>query len=222
MVNTAPLLSVEQVSYSWQGKRLLAPVSFTLRQGEFLWLTGPSGAGKSTLLKIIASLLEPGGGSIRFNGRPISEIKPETYRQQVSYCFQSPRLFGHSVYDNLALPYQIRQQSPQRPALVASLQRLDLPAGMLDAPITQLSGGEMQRVALLRNLQFPPAVLLLDEVTSALDDANKQRVQQLIEHQVEQGVAVVWISHDTREMANGSRVLTLSPVSTEGALNEPA
>lgn len=198
-----------------QGKTLLAPVSFELHKGEFLWLTGPSGAGKTTLLKIIASLLDASGGEVRFNGQPMVELKPEQYRQQVSYVFQTPQLFGRTVYDNLVLPYQIRQQPADRQHLGAELERLGLSSEMLDTPIDQLSGGEKQRVALLRNVQFPPEILLLDEISSALDDANKQRVAQLIDLLVARGSAAIWISHDSAETGDGRRRLRLSPPTTE-------
>ncbi len=91
---------------------ILDSVSFTLGEGEFKLITGPSGCGKSTLLKIISSLMDPTSGNLYFDGRAIAEMSPEAYRKQVSYCFQTPALFGNTVYDNLALPYQIRQQSP--------------------------------------------------------------------------------------------------------------
>lgn len=204
-----------------QGKTLLSPVSFELHKGEFLWLTGPSGAGKSTLLKIIASLLDASGGEVRFNGQPIVELKPEQYRQRVSYVFQTPQLFGRTVYDNLSLPYQIRQQAISRQHLGEELTRLGLPPAMLDTPIDQLSGGEKQRVALLRNVQFPPDILLLDEISSALDDENKQRVSQLIDQQVTRGSAAIWISHDSVETDDGRRRIRLSPAAAESQ-HEPA
>lgn len=210
-----PLLDVREVSLVRQGKTLLSPVSFELHKGDFLWLTGPSGAGKSTLLKIIASLLDASGGEVWFNGQPIIELKPEQYRQRVSYVFQTPQLFGRTVYDNLSLPYQIRQQPVDRQHLGYELERLGLPSAMLDTAIDQLSGGEKQRVALLRNVQFPPDILLLDEISSALDDTNKQRVAQLIDHLVTQGSAAIWISHDSAETDDGRRRLRLSPAPTE-------
>lgn len=198
-----------------QGKTLLSPVSFELHKGEFLWLTGPSGAGKSTLLKIIASLIDASGGEVRFNGQPIIELKPEQYRQRVSYVFQTPQLFGRTVYDNLSLPYLIRQQAVSRQHLGEELTRLGLPPAMLDTPIDQLSGGEKQRVALLRNVLFPPDILLLDEISSALDDENKQRVAQLVGEQVARGSAAIWISHDSVETDDGRRRIRLSPAATE-------
>ncbi|MDI9219335.1 iron ABC transporter ATP-binding protein FetA [Pantoea sp. EA-12] len=211
MTTDFPLLDVQGITYAVQGRTLLAPVSLQLQAGDFLLLTGPSGSGKSTLLKILASLLAPTAGQIRFKNRDINSLRAEHYRQQVSYCFQTPQLFGDTVYDNLALPWQIRQQRPSRDTLIASLASVHLTADMLDKKVDQLSGGEKQRVGLLRNLQFLPKVLLLDEVTSALDEENKAVIQNLIQQQVEQQqLAVVWISHDPKEIGEAKNVLRLT------------
>lgn len=217
MSRTSLLLDVQDVSYVQDGTTLLAPVSLQLNQGEFVLLTGPSGSGKSTLLKIIASLLEPTTGDIQFKGRSINELKPESYRQQVSYCFQTPALFGATVYDNLALPWQIRQKKVDHEKLKDWLKKVNLPVEMLTKKTEQLSGGEKQRVALLRNLQFLPDVLLLDEITSALDEENKQAINQLVAGLVkDSGVAVIWISHDTTEINQAQRVVTLQPPVRKG------
>lgn len=222
MSHTSRLLDVQDICFAQGGTLLLAPVSLTLNVGEFILLTGPSGSGKSTLLKIIASLLEPSGGEVIFKGQPVSSIKPESYRQQVSWCVQTPALFGDTVYDNLALPWKIRQKKVDVAVLKHWLKQVNLAETMLDKKIEQLSGGEKQRVALLRNLQFLPDVLLLDEITSALDAENKQLIHQLIAGLVkEQGVAVLWISHDSAEMSQAQRVITL-PLPGGRAKNESA
>jgi len=205
-----PLLDVQNVGYSQQGVELLAPVSFQLNAGEQLCLTGPSGSGKSTLLKIIASLLEPTSGALRFQGDAVARLRPERYRRQVSYCFQTPTLFGETVRDNLAFPWRIREKKADATLMRRWLERVRLPGEILDKPVGQLSGGEKQRIALLRNLQFPPTVLLLDEVTSALDEENKRVIADLIKETAsEQGTAIIWITHDTAEISRASRLLTL-------------
>ncbi len=79
-------------------------MQINLQAGDFKLITGPSGCGKSTLLKIVASLISPTQGTIKFQGKDINAILPETYRQQVSYCTQTPTLFGQTVYDNLVFP----------------------------------------------------------------------------------------------------------------------
>lgn len=208
---SSALLRVQDVSFSLDGNLLLQPTSFDLARGEFLLLTGPSGCGKSTLLKILSSLQDPTDGQIFLEDKNIRDFKPEFYRQQVSYCFQTPVLFGQTVEDNLALPYQIRGKRPDRKHLAEWLTRVNLSADMLDKEVNSLSGGEKQRVALLRNLQFLPKVLLLDEVTSALDEENRQTVNALVAEWVKQeGLAVIWVTHDSNEIRHAQRVITLT------------
>lgn len=98
------LLQVNNVGYQVGTTKILNNISFDLHPGEFKLITGPSGCGKSTLLKIIASLLSPNSGEILFVGEDIATLNPEHYRQQVSYCAQTPALFGDTVYDNLIFP----------------------------------------------------------------------------------------------------------------------
>ncbi|MBD8142948.1 iron efflux ABC transporter ATP-binding subunit FetA [Pantoea agglomerans] len=216
MDRVSPLLDVKDVAFSVGDRQLLKPVSLQLYQGDCVLLTGPSGSGKSTFLKILASLITPTSGQLFFRNSEITTLKAEAYRQQVSYCFQTPQLFGQTVYDNLALPWQIRRQKPQRDKLVAALESVNLSPEMLNKPVEQLSGGEKQRVGLLRNLQFMPEVLLLDEVTSALDEENRLSVLSLINRiSAEEKVAVVRISHDVNDIQQAEQVLRLEPPEKE-------
>lgn len=210
------LLNVQDVAFSVGDRQLLKPVSLQLYQGDCVLLTGPSGSGKSTFLKILASLITPTSGQLFFRNSDITTLRAEAYRQQVSYCFQTPQLFGQTVYDNLALPWQIRRQKPQRDKLVAALESVNLSGDVLNKPVEQLSGGEKQRVGLLRNLQFMPEVLLLDEVTSALDEENRLSVLSLINRiSAEEKVAVVRISHDVNDIQQAEQVLRLEPPEKE-------
>lgn len=216
MDRVSPLLDVKDVAFSVGDRPLLKPVSLQLYQGDCVLLTGPSGSGKSTFLKILASLIIPTSGQVFFRNSEVTTLKAEAYRQQVSYCFQTPQLFGQTVYDNLALPWQIRRQKPQRDKLVAALESVNLSPDMLNKPVEQLSGGEKQRVGLLRNLQFMPEVLLLDEVTSALDEENRLSVLSLINRiSAEEKVAVVRISHDVNDIQQAEQVLRLEPPEKE-------
>ena len=212
MTESNAILRLDNVGFQADGVTILNEMSFQLRAGEFKLITGPSGCGKSTLLKIIASLLSPTAGSIFFAGKNINDLTPETYRQQVSYCAQTPALFGDSVYDNLIFPWQIRQKQPDPKALGADLARFGLAKNTLEKSINELSGGEKQRVSLIRNLQFLPQVLLLDEITSALDESNKKNVNEIIHRYAsEKNIAVLWVTHDSNEIAHADEVITLQP-----------
>ena len=120
------ILRLEGVGFKTDDAVILNNIDLRIAAGEFKLITGPSGCGKSTLLKIIASLLSPTSGEIFFNDKDIATLSPENYRQQVSYCAQTPALFGDSVYDNLVFPWQIRNKQPDPKALVADLERFGL------------------------------------------------------------------------------------------------
>lgn len=206
------LLQVNNVGYQVGTTKILNNISFDLRPGEFKLITGPSGCGKSTLLKIIASLQSPTSGKILFSGEDITTLNPENYRQHVSYCAQTPALFGDTVYDNLIFPWQIRQQRPDPGAFLADLARFQLPETILAKNINELSGGEKQRISLIRNLQFLPQVLLLDEITSALDESNKRNVNEIIHHYArDKQTGVLWVTHDKDEINHADEIIPLMP-----------
>ncbi|MFK3660141.1 iron efflux ABC transporter ATP-binding subunit FetA [Scandinavium sp. NPDC088450] len=206
------LLQVSQLGFMSGETSLLNNINLRLCEGQFTLITGPSGCGKSTLLKIIASLLSPTSGSIHFCGEDILQLSPEAYRQQVSYCAQTPALFGETVYDNLIFPWQIRDKRPEPEHLLADLVRFNLPEDTLQKSIHSLSGGEKQRISLIRNLQFLPKVLLLDEITSALDESNKHNVNEIIHRYVkEKNIGVLWVTHDKDEISHADDVITLKP-----------
>ena len=152
MKDNSAILTIADVGYRVGDTTILENVSFTVSPGEFRLITGPSGCGKSTLLKIIASLLSPTSGRIFFDGKDIATLSPEHYRQQVSYSVQTPALFGETVYDNLIFPWQIRHQTPDPARLIADLERFGLSQETLTKSVSELSGGEKQRVAIGRAL----------------------------------------------------------------------
>ena len=149
------ILRLEGVGFKTDDAVILNNIDLQIAAGEFKLITGPSGCGKSTLLKIIASLLSPTSGEIFFNDKDIATLSPEHYRQQVSYCAQTPALFGDSVYDNLVFPWQIRNKQPDPKALVADLERFGLADNTLEKSINELSGGEKQRVSFCCLMKLP-------------------------------------------------------------------
>ena len=197
MQENSPLLQLQNVGYLAGDTKILNNINFSLRAGEFKLITGPSGCGKSTLLKIVASLISPTSGTLLFEVEDVSTLKPEIYRQQ---------------YDNLIFPWQIRNRQPDPAIFLDFLERFALPDSILTKNIAELSGGEKQRISLIRNLQFMPKVLLLDEITSALDESNKHNVNEMIHRYVrEQNIAVLWVTHDKDEINHADKVITLQP-----------
>ncbi|CAH0418083.1 ABC transporter ATP-binding protein [Periweissella ghanensis] len=202
------LFDLNHVSIIRDQKHLLADINLTINAGDYLTITGPSGSGKSTLVKALAALIDPDEGVLNYNGQDILQLDPIKYRREVSYCVQQPTLFGNTVRDNFAFPYQIRKQKFDPAAVEKYLAQVQLPASYLDQPIEKLSGGERQRIALLRNILFDPRVLILDEVTTGLDSENKAIIHDLINHlNHDKHITIIQITHDTEEIAMANRLI---------------
>ena len=190
-------------------KVILEEISLSVEAGEHLTITGPSGSGKSSLLKLLAALVSPSSGRIVYQGRDLEDLDPVTYRKEVSYCFQQPVLFGQTVRDNMAFPFEIRHLPFDQERVLAALARLNLGPEFLEKPIKELSGGEKQRVALVRNLLFEPKVLLLDEVSSGLDEKTKTLLRTFLTDLHQAGVTLIEVTHDQREIETAGRLLTI-------------
>lgn len=200
-------LQAQEVSYKIKEQTIIAGLSLEIERGNHMTITGPSGGGKSTFLKLLASLLTPTEGQILFHGKDIAKLAPEEYRKKVSYCFQQPSLFGETVRDNFLLPYEIRKKEFNPKHGMTLLKQLELPAEYLDKKITELSGGEKQRVALIRNVLFLPEVLLLDEVTAGLDEESKKIVNQwLLKLNQTEGITLIRVTHDSEEIAQSKEI----------------
>ncbi len=125
--------------------------------------------------------------------------------------FQNATLFDQTVRDNVSFPYEIREKEFDEEKCTAMLERVKLDRSYLDKPIKDLSGGEKQRVALVRNLLFQPEVLLLDEVTSSLDAENKEIIYSMLDELNEkESITILSVTHDEREIDKADRVLTIT------------
>lgn len=196
------LLDINNLTFVSEGNTILDDIQCTIEKGDFLSITGPSGSGKSTLLKIIATILSKTSGEIAYKGTPLEDFEATAYRKEVSYCFQTPVLFGKTVRDNLEFPYEIRKVAFDSEKAIAYLKSVGLPEEYLDKSINSLSGGEKQRIALIRNVLFQPEILLLDEVTSALDEANRQIIWEWLRDMREHSdMTILMVSHNEEEAA---------------------
>lgn len=190
------ILKISNVKYSSDKDEIIKGINLTVEKGDCISIVGQSGSGKSTFLKMLSDLISPTGGSIYYNGKDYKEINPIELRRKISYCIQIPYLFGESVYENLAFPFEIRNTSVDEDEILKLLELLKLDKSYLNKKVDALSGGEKQRIALIRNLLSKPDILLLDEVTSGLDKENTKIVQSLIKKINEEGMTILWITHD--------------------------
>lgn len=204
------LLEFENLSYVKEGKNIIEKISLIVEKGDFISIVGSSGSGKSTFLKLCCHLISPTGGEILYKGKAMMQYNPMDLRKSISYCFQIPHLFGDIVEDNLLFPYSIRGLTMDIERVNELLLKFNLDKKILKEEIKNLSGGEKQRVALIRTLLFSPEIILLDEVTSALDVENTQIVESVINSLNKEGATVLWITHSpeqSRRYAN--KLLTI-------------
>ncbi|MBU5226144.1 ATP-binding cassette domain-containing protein [Clostridium senegalense] len=193
------ILSVKDVHYKRENTNILNGVTFNVEKGDCISIIGSSGSGKSTLLKICADLLPINKGELYFKGEIYLNYNPLEIRKQISYCVQLPYLFGVSVYDNLEFPFKVRKEPFDRYRVIELLKKFNLEEEFLQKDIVNLSGGEKQRVSIIRNLIYTPEIVLLDEATSALDKENSKCVENYIKELNIQGVTVLWVTHNLEQ-----------------------
>ena len=176
-----------------------------LPRGAHAAFVGPSGSGKSTLLRLLAGILLPDAGELRVGDAELprlSEAARRTFRiRRVGFVFQDFKLIEHlSVRENIRLPYRLHHALTWNKATGQRLGELAGALGIgekLDAPVTALSHGEMQRVATCRALLPRPSLLLADEPTGNLDPASKRASLELLREQARQGGAtLILVTHD--------------------------
>ncbi|MEG1637155.1 MAG: ATP-binding cassette domain-containing protein [Cellulosilyticaceae bacterium] len=193
------ILEIKDLYYKVENTNILNGISISIDQGDCISLVGQSGSGKSTLMKLCADLIPLSKGGIWYKGKSYKEYDPIELRRQITYCIQMPHLFGESIYENLEFPFKIRKESMDKEKVVELLEKFNLDESFLTKEVKSLSGGEKQRIALIRNLIYTPEILLLDEATSALDKENTQVIEQYVKELNQKGVTVLWITHDAEQ-----------------------
>lgn len=193
------LLNLKEVCYEADNTKILDHVSLEIEQGDCVSLVGASGSGKSTLLKLCADLLTATEGELYYKDKPYKDYNPLNLRKKISYCVQLPYLFGDTVYENVAFPFEVRREKVDTDRINQLMGTFGMDESFLHKNIHSLSGGEKQRIALARNLMYTPEVLLLDEATSALDPETAEKVEKYIQSLNTQGTTVVWITHNIEQ-----------------------
>ena len=194
-------VTITGISKSYQaGVPVLKPIDLTIQAGELFFLLGPSGCGKSTLLRILAGLVEPDGGSIRFNGREITRLPAE--KRRAAMVFQNYALWPHlTVFENVAFGLRAEgaDNAKIRKEVADALELVQL-ADCAERKIPSLSGGQQQRVALARALAMRPDLLLLDEPLSNLDarlrDTMRREIRRIAK---ERELTAIYVTHDRQE-----------------------
>lgn len=193
------ILELKKVGYKKEEKAILQDISLQVSPGDCLSIVGASGSGKSTLLKLCSDLISPTSGEIYFKGKPYADYEPIQLRRKISYCLQTPILFGKQVAENLNFPFKIRKEAVDQGRIIQLLERFNLNESFLEKEIQNLSGGEKQRIAIIRHLLYEPEILLLDEATSALDTENAKMVEAYIQELNQKGVTILWVTHQLEQ-----------------------
>ncbi|WP_116083123.1 ATP-binding cassette domain-containing protein [Tropicimonas sp. IMCC34011] len=203
-----PLVEMQDICLSFGGVQAVDHVSIDLHPGEVVGLLGHNGAGKSTLIKILSGAYRMDSGEIRINGKRAEITSPrDARRHNIETIYQtlaladnlnaSQNLFlGRELTTSVGFMDDARMESETRKIM----QRLNPNFRKLNDPVSALSGGQRQSVAIARAVYFNAQILIMDEPTAALGVHETQMVADLIQELKKQGLGIFLISHDTREM----------------------
>ncbi len=210
------MIQLHNVSLAYQkDATALNGICLRIDKGEFVFLTGPSGAGKTTLLRLLYGALTPTSGQVLVNGQNVSRMTPSQIpllRRSIGVVFQDFKLLqNRTVFENVAITLEVlgwgRADIGKR--VLHILKQMGIESKINLTP-QRLSGGEQQRVALARALVNDPKILLADEPTGNLDEANKNQILSIFRDANARGTTVVVATHDRRLIDNGhKRMITL-------------
>ena len=216
------LLEIRHLRKAYGDHVVLKDFNLQVRKGEVVVIIGPSGCGKSTLLRCVNGLEDIQGGQVLLGGQPVSRAAKNIaqMRQRIGMVFQSYELFPHkTVLENILLaPRKVlrRSRAEAEGEALALLERVGLRDRKDDYP-RQLSGGQKQRIAIVRALCMHPEILLLDEITAALDPEMVREVLEVVLDLARRGSTMLIVTHEmsfARAIAN--RILFLE----DGAIGE--
>ena len=222
------ILEVENLTKSYdKSKLVLNNLSFSLEKGEVVVIVGPSGCGKSTFLRCLNKLEEIDSGKIVLNGKEISSDNNKVHeiREKIGMVFQSYELFPNMNIMNLILaPTLVQKRNKEE--VKAEAEKLLERVGLLDRKNDyprQLSGGQKQRVAIVRALIMHPQILLLDEITAALDPEMVREVLQVVLELAKDGMTMLIVTHEmefARAVADRVIFLDSGKIVEEGSPEE--
>ena len=212
------IIEVSHVSKYFGEKTALDDVTLNVKKGEFVTILGPSGCGKTTLLRLIAGFQTASEGEIRISGMEITQTPP--HKRPVNTVFQKYALFPHlNVYDNITFPLELDGTQIDKDFIQELLETLNISDKQEMLP-AMLSGGEQQRVAIIRALATKPAIILADEPTGNLDTSTSHDViglLKMLSRQYQQTLIVITHDNDIAQMADRIVQIEDGKISTKGS-----
>lgn len=198
-----PLIEIRSVSFSYMPEHpVLNNICASIMPGQLITLLGPNGVGKSTLLNCISGLLSPSCGEVLLNGKKMEKLSRKHIARNIAYVPQKPTVsFDYSVLEFVVMGRTSHMKLFSMPELKdyqcaeRALKQMDI-LDFKDRPISELSGGEQQKVCIVRALIQEPQLIILDEPTSALDYGNQVKVLKLIKQLAESGYAILITTHN--------------------------
>lgn len=193
-------IKLKDLHFKTDDKHILKGISGGIAEREITTFVGPSGAGKTTLLKMLNALLTPTSGEIIINGKELNTYEPTELRKQVGIALQSAPMVDGDVYDNLSLPMRLQERSLEEEEAINILKVVGLEESQLHQNVKDLSGGQRQKLSIARTLVNRPNVLLLDEITSSLDQTSQREIDELIQRVSKKyGTTIIWITHNLNQ-----------------------
>lgn len=190
----------QEVDYAIFDVTILKKITGSFPKGKITTLVGPSGAGKTTLLKLCNGLISPTAGDIFINEEPISSYDPIQLRRRVGIALQSAPMIQGTVFQNLALPLELQNKKLTEKEALHKLADVGLAQPILHQKVDDLSGGQRQKVSIARTLMNRADILLLDEITSALDPTSVHEIEQLIiDLNCKYETTIIWITHNLQQ-----------------------
>lgn len=197
---------------------IVSDLSTVISQPDRIALVGPSGQGKSTLLRMLALLGPADGGDIVLKGHSYTSMHARQWRQKVCYVAQQAMMLPGSVEDNLRTVSRLHGTAYDAKLVRQLLDRCGLGGMDLDKRAEDCSGGEKQRISLIRSLLLRPAILLLDEITASLDVSSTQKIEELLQYwHTTEGATYIWVTHDLEQ---AGRISSTAWFLNEGVLVE--
>ena len=203
-------LELTNLTKTYKEKNAVKNISFNLEKGKLLCLLGPSGCGKSTVLKSIGGFLKPDNGKIILDGKEITNDPPEN--RNVSTVFQSYGLFPHmNVLSNIIYGLKFKKM-PKAERVEAGMKMIKMMglSGYEKKHISELSGGEQQRVCIARALINYPVLILADEPTGNLDEKNERLVMDIFRQLNKEGHTIITVTHSGLVGAAAKRIIIIN------------